>query len=323
MYTRDTPDFLVLSFEAQGLLELIMRKLDRAGVLHLGKQGKRGVAIAIGHPHRWQTIAPALDELLDDGCLVITGAALVMPNFLEAQTAVQSDRMRQQVHRERRRDVARAQEAGLPVTPRDVESHDVTESHVRSRAVTNGHSDLYLAYPEEPLSSLRSERGEPSAPPPAEHQPPAGNPPPVVAQDKATPQPALPLGPDPSEPSSANGGAPRPKRKPRAVANTDWARAIDAFDQLFRAWAGKPPRWGDRERGQMKQLLEAGATVEEIGQRACIMFDMAGRYPAEHPDMGTLLANWDKFVKPQENITRGSARPSTSEELGPTGERPF
>lgn len=147
MYTRDTPDFLVLSFEAQGLLELIMRKLDRAGVLHLGKQGPRGVAIAIGHPHRWETISPALDELLLDGCLVVAGSALVMPNFLEAQTALQSDRMRQQVHRERRRDLARAHEAGLPVTLRDVESQGVTECHTRSRGVTFGHSDPSLTVP--------------------------------------------------------------------------------------------------------------------------------------------------------------------------------
>lgn len=177
MYTRDTPDFLVLSYEAQGLLELIMRKLDRAGVLPLGKQGKRGVAIAIGHPQRWETIAPALEELLDDGCLVVAGAALVMPNFLEAQTAVQSDRMRQQVHRERRRDLARAQEAGLPVTLRDVESQPVTESHVRSRGVTNGHSDLCLTVPFGEAAAVAPPRvlttTSPSQPPDPESPPPA------------------------------------------------------------------------------------------------------------------------------------------------------
>ncbi len=313
MYTRDTPDFLVLSFEAQGLLELIMRKLDRAGVLHLGKQGKRGVAIAIGHPHRWETIAPALEELLDDGCLVLAGSALVMPNFLEAQNAPQSDRMRQQVSRERRRDLARAQADGLPVTIRDDESQNVTESHDSSRAVTIGHSDPSLTVPEErPLSSLRSESGGPSAPPLAERP-----------QDKASPQGALPLAPTTPEPASAKPEASRAKKRPRAVPDTEWHRAIDAFDQLFRAYAGEPPRWGSKERGQMQKLLEDGAAIEQIQERANVMFDLAPRFPAEHPDLGTLVAHWDKFAKPLENITRGSARPSTPEELGPAREEPF
>lgn len=136
-------------------------------------------------------------------------------------------------------------------------------------------------------------------------------------------QSALPLGPTPSEPASAKPAASPAKKRARAVPDTEWHRAIDAFDQLFRAWAGEPPRWRDRERGQMKQLLEAGATVDQIQERANVMFDIAPRYPAEHPDLGTLLANWDKFVKPQEIVTRGSARPSTDEELGPVGERPF
>jgi hypothetical protein len=72
VFTRDTPDWQTLSFEAQGLLVLVMRKLDRTrGSLPLGRQGKRGVAIAIGHAQRWHAIEPALDELLADGCLFI------------------------------------------------------------------------------------------------------------------------------------------------------------------------------------------------------------------------------------------------------------
>ena len=54
LYTRDSVDWLMLSLEAQGLLALILRKLDRAGILPLGKHGGRAVAIAVGHPGRWE-----------------------------------------------------------------------------------------------------------------------------------------------------------------------------------------------------------------------------------------------------------------------------
>lgn len=162
LYTRDTADFLALSFEAQAVLALVLRKLDRAGVLELGKHGKRGVAIAIGHAARWPTIEPALEELLVDGCLVLDGNRLVMPNFLEAQEAVQSDRMRQSESRARRRELANTQ-----VTKRDVESQDVTESHARSHAVTDGHAASQTVTPccaVPSLPSLNTCQAAPDAP---------------------------------------------------------------------------------------------------------------------------------------------------------------
>lgn len=132
VYTRDTADFLALSFEAQGLLGLIIRKLDRAGVLELGRHGKRGVAIAIGHPARWDAIAPALEELLLDGCIVMDGTRLVMLNFIEAQEAVQSDRLRQAASRARRRELS-----NVDVTIRDEKSRDVTDGHAKSHESRN------------------------------------------------------------------------------------------------------------------------------------------------------------------------------------------
>lgn len=110
LYTRDTVDWLSLSFEAQGLLACILRKLSRAGVIELGKHGKRGVAVAIGHPHRWETIAPALEELLADGVIVLRKNCLLAPNFQQAQEANQSDAARQRARRERIRDELLASE---------------------------------------------------------------------------------------------------------------------------------------------------------------------------------------------------------------------
>lgn len=107
-YTRDTPDWQCLSFLAQGLFCLVLRKVDRAGVLPLGRSGRKAVAIAVGHVHQWTLLEPALDELLADGCLRIEGDLLVVPNFIEAQEAEASDKARARTYRERRRDLAKA-----------------------------------------------------------------------------------------------------------------------------------------------------------------------------------------------------------------------
>src|SRR4051794_1870175 len=60
-YVRDTTDWLMLSWKAQGLFGLILRKVDRAGVLDLGKLGKRGIVAHIGGPSAWSEIEPLLD----------------------------------------------------------------------------------------------------------------------------------------------------------------------------------------------------------------------------------------------------------------------
>jgi hypothetical protein len=144
VYTRDTPEWLCLSFPAQGLLVLLFRKVDRAGRLPLGKLGRKGVGVAIGHAHQWTMLEPALDELLADGCVEINGDTLVIPNFLEAQEAEASDKARAKKHREKARDLARA---GIPpkADPRDgsdtgcdapVTIRDATVTPARDATVT-------------------------------------------------------------------------------------------------------------------------------------------------------------------------------------------
>lgn len=100
-YTRDTVNWLGLSFEAQGLQKLLERKVDGAGILDLGGRGEAGVAIAIGHPTRSPTIIPALRELLAIGTVVIERDRLVIPKFVEAQSARASDAARKRLERER------------------------------------------------------------------------------------------------------------------------------------------------------------------------------------------------------------------------------
>lgn len=164
LYTRDTVDWLSLSFEAQGLLSLLLRKVDRAGVLALGKRGPKGVAAALGHAHRWDAIEPALEELLRDGVVEIHHEQLIFPNFLLAQECRQSDATRKRASRETAR--ARALSADVATGPQLEMGPDtgtgfeplpsaeaaeipapVTIGHQPSPTVTDGHSVPCRAVP--------------------------------------------------------------------------------------------------------------------------------------------------------------------------------
>ncbi len=141
VYTRDTADWLALSYDARSLFLNLLRKVDRAGLLPLGRHGKRAVAIIVGAPELWEErIAPALDELLDDGCVRIEGGGLIIPNFVAAQEARQTDRARKAAQRARDRDQAVASSVTAEPEVRDntgSESEGVTRRHTASHGVTN------------------------------------------------------------------------------------------------------------------------------------------------------------------------------------------
>jgi hypothetical protein len=168
LYTRDTVDWHFLSFEAQGLLALLMRKVDRAGILQLGKHGRKGVAAAIGHPGRNGAIDTALDELIADGCVAIKETKLLIPNFVAAQEAKTSDKARQQKARELARDMAAAEPEA--VTPRDKTSQAVTGRHTASQPVTpNQPSRAVPSRAEPPVPKSGASKNE--APADARHVP--------------------------------------------------------------------------------------------------------------------------------------------------------
>ena len=143
IYTRDTVNWLGLSFIAQGLFCLLLRKVDRAGLLKLGKQGRRAVAIIIGFPGDWTRLEPALEELLADGCVAIQGDHLLIPNFIEAQEANQSDAQRKRESRARSRDIA----AAAAVLNPDKTSEYVTGSHETGQKVTSSHTASQVVTP--------------------------------------------------------------------------------------------------------------------------------------------------------------------------------
>jgi hypothetical protein len=113
VFTRDTPDWMALGYDAQCLFMQLLRKVDRAGILPIGKHGKKSVAIVLGQVVLWESrIAPALDVLLEDGCVVMDSDKLVIRNFIEAQECRASDALRSKEKRERARELGKSEKVG-------------------------------------------------------------------------------------------------------------------------------------------------------------------------------------------------------------------
>lgn len=191
VYTRDTIEWDMLGWEARALFLFLLRKVDRAGILELGKHGVRGLASMLRMP--LEVVDRALAELLEDGCTVQRGASLVIPNYIEAQEAKSSDRQRKREQRLRARDrkrmadeepvtstdadrdsVTPRDQTGQSVTPCDEPSESVTDSHDRSHDVTRGHSEQSRAEPSKTDPAVAeaggSREAHASAEPP-QHQP--------------------------------------------------------------------------------------------------------------------------------------------------------
>ncbi len=168
VYIRDTVTLTMLGWEARALLWELLRKVDRAGVLDLGGHPPvQAVAALVGIPV--EVVERCLPKLTegDDPTVVVNETALLVPNHMEAQEAVQSNAQRQRESRARRlalasdvtprhapsRGVTPSHAGSHPVTPRDEPSRNVTDCHVVSRGVTSSHPSLAvpsLAVPNEP-----------------------------------------------------------------------------------------------------------------------------------------------------------------------------
>lgn len=99
IYTRDTSALAALGWEARALLWEVFRKMDRVGLLALGKHGTRGLAALTAMPV--EVVDRSLALLIGDGVLVMRGDDLFCPNFMNAQECVKSNSLRQKEKRER------------------------------------------------------------------------------------------------------------------------------------------------------------------------------------------------------------------------------
>ena len=132
LYTRDTPTWVALSWQGRCCLTMILRKLDRAGVLELGKRGTKILPALIGLPQ--DVVDVGIKDLTEHDVVILrTDGILVMPKFLEGQMARMSDKSRQRLSRERYRDIQ-----AIVVSSTIEKVHDVC--HAESQAVTPSHT---------------------------------------------------------------------------------------------------------------------------------------------------------------------------------------
>lgn len=132
LYTRDTPMWRALCWQAKALLPLVLRVLDKAGLLECGQLGRGAIALMTGLPEEVASVG--LADLERVGTLVWheSTCILEMPNFEAAQEARKSDLQRKRDERQRAKDKARLQVGGKTqgvshdVTRRPQLSHDVT-----------------------------------------------------------------------------------------------------------------------------------------------------------------------------------------------------
>lgn len=131
LYTRDTMTWKRFNWQAKAVVPLLLRKLDRSGVLELaGLEPAEAVALAIELP--LEVVAEAMPVLFKLEVFEVHGDVLVEPKFIEAQECIKSDKLRAKEYRVRRR----SQAMGEPSQNVTGESQGVTEA---SRQITERH----------------------------------------------------------------------------------------------------------------------------------------------------------------------------------------
>jgi hypothetical protein len=312
LYSRDTTAWLMWPWQARALLPLLMRKLDRAGVLDLEGYGLRALVTHVHLP--WEVIEVGIQALLDDGCVELRGErALVMPNFQDANEASKSDAQRQRECRERRRDRARAEALfSGSVTSGDEASRRATDGHETGQKRNKSQQPVTLTSADPLLTYLPASRaGHPAAPFRLEH--PSG-------------------ASDPSDCPSSNGHAgsashgsdcpdtePKPRRtrkRSSAAADSpphpDHQRFVNLFTELFEARYRSRPTW-DARRGRLVRELLADHGFDLLAERARNMFRSPPAWLAKGGtlDLLTFAQHIDKFATPADVAARPSPKRST------------
>lgn len=171
LYSRDTKTWILMGWQAHGLIGPMMRKLDRSGILEDVRDAEDLAAmLADGTPV--EIVAAGLAAMVKHNVVVVTEKGLLMPNFIEAQSASKSDKLRQKESRDNRRlESQKVVEPSRNVTKpsRKVarKSQPVTSRHEPSQHVTLCSAVLSSALPDSavpgPEDLPRSPDGEPTA----------------------------------------------------------------------------------------------------------------------------------------------------------------
>jgi len=139
LFTRDTPEWLCWPWQARALWPLLLRKLDRSGVLQT-KLGPKGIAVLVSMPE--DITQTGLCALLDDGCVRLHELGYVVPNFIEAQETPHNNAHRQAEWRQRR-----ARDKVVSTTKSNATLQPVTARNETLQLVTMSNSVLCCSVP--------------------------------------------------------------------------------------------------------------------------------------------------------------------------------
>lgn len=277
IYTRDTANWIRLPWQARAILPLIIRKLDRSGVLDGIVDPSADIASIICVPE--DIVSVGIDALLSDSrgqaTLTLKNHALLMPNYMSGQQARTSDRVRTQGSRERRR--AHAGALGSPNTEDSSNlSHAVTLGHTASQAVT-------LAEHSKAEHST-AEHTEICADVPPTHDAPIVGQPSLFVEQMSSKVVKATKPPKPVK-------APRPPKPPPK----DFPVVIEAYFEAFAYSRGIKPAMSIRTGKAVKDLLAMMSA-----ERAVCVINTAfeDQWFAEHSgELHFIVANVNKYVR--------------------------
>lgn len=173
LYTRDTPTWKAMCWQARALLPLLLRVFDRAGLMECGELGRSAVPLMVGLPE--DVALTGLADLERLGSVIWHGNVLEMPKYEEAQEARSSDLVRKREQRQRDKDKARAEARKSVAAPDESKGVDNPKSQPSvtlkdvSHGVTRGHT---VSRPDSTDSTDSSDiAGDKVAPPPAPKAP--------------------------------------------------------------------------------------------------------------------------------------------------------
>lgn len=291
VYTRDTAEWLALGWEAQALFLLLLRKSDRAGLLHSGRARVRGLAALAGMP--LEVVERALPLLLEDGCVQETDNGFLIPNFIAAQEAEASGAQRSRTLRERDRDKAKASGGPTQRTQADISARlargDATQADTLCETQTATQGDTQNAT--QVVTVIETPRVDKSR----------------VDKSREDLFPGIASAP------------PAPAKTPKAAKKRE-PTGDSRHAPLVKALTGAGwPFDGAKDAAQVKALLAladqqqataGAAAMAEVVRRAAIAW---GQFPGFNSarTLGDFRAHWGRFQQP--DVGRGPAPPSDFE----------
>lgn len=163
LFTRDTVTWKSWSWQARTVLTLLLRKVDAAGFLDIGRlEPAAAVSIMVDLPR--EVAEPGLNDLMADGTAELVDRRLLLPNFVSAQESRKTDKAKARDYRERKKVDAR--EAATSKSAK-LQDSTVTARHPSSPAVTPTNPPALpcpaLPCPEQPSAPRKRVAGKPPA----------------------------------------------------------------------------------------------------------------------------------------------------------------